>query len=60
MILGYGSEGEAVIDPKYEDQWVEIIGYIPDSMEIMGLSDAAYIQIDVDKIRLLEKREIGQ
>lgn len=60
LILGYGSEGEAVIDPKYEDQWVEIIGYIPDSMEIMGLSDAAYIQIDVDKIRLLEKREIGQ
>ena len=60
LIIGYGSEGEAVIDPKYEDQWVEIIGHLPDSMEIMGLSDVAYIQIDVDKIRLLEKREIGQ
>lgn len=60
LIIGYEDNGAAVLDPKYLDQRVEIIGHVADINRLYGFYAIPTIELQVDEIRLAEKREARQ
>ncbi|QWT56087.1 hypothetical protein KP626_04230 [Christensenella sp. MSJ-20] len=60
LIIGYEDNGAAVLDPKYLDQRVEIIGHVADINRLYGFYAIPTIELQVDEIRLAEKREVRQ